>query len=58
MERAGSHPYWPAHWVFRKLLLLANAPPSMSSLEYTPPHTVINLFIYNILCFYYVVNIT
>ena len=35
--RDGSHPSWPAHRVFRQLLLLANAPPSMSSLEYPPP---------------------
>lgn len=56
MERAGSHPYWPAHWVFRKLLLLANDPPSMSSLEYPPPH-VFNFFIHNMLCFNYIANI-
>lgn len=56
MERAGSHPYWPAHRVFRQLLLLANAPPSMSSLEYPPPH-VFNFFIHNMLCFNYIANI-
>lgn len=55
MERAGSHPSWPAHRVFRQLLLLANAPPSMSSLEY-PPH-VFNFFIHNMLCFNYIANI-
>lgn len=56
MERAGSHPSWPAHRVFRQLLLLANAPPSMSSLEYPPPH-VFNFFIHNMLCFNYIANI-
>lgn len=56
MERAGSHPSWPAHRVFRQLLLLANAPPSMSSLEYPPPH-VFNFFIHNMLCFNYIENI-
>lgn len=57
MERAGSYPYWPAHRVFRELLLLANAPPSMSSLEYPPPPHVFNLFIHNMLCFNYIANI-
>lgn len=56
MERAGSHPSWPAHRVFCQLLLSANAPPSMSSLEYPPPH-VFNFFIHNMLCFNYIANI-
>ena len=56
MERAGSHPSRPAHRVFRQLLLLANTPPSVSSLEYPPPH-VFNFFIHNMLCFNYIANI-
>ena len=56
MERAGSHPSWPAHRVFRQLLLLANTPPSMSRFEISPPH-VFNFFIHNMLCFNYIANI-
>ena len=45
MERAGSHPSWPAHRVFRQLLLLANTPPSMSRFEISPPMYLTSLFI-------------
>ena len=56
MERTGSHPSWPAHRVFRQLLLLANTPPSMSRFGISPPH-VFNFFIHNMLCFNYIANI-
>lgn len=56
MERAGSHPSWPAHRVFRQLLLLANTPPSMSRFGISPPHAF-NFFIHNMLCFNYIANI-
>ena len=57
MERAGSHPSWPAHRVFRQLLLLANTPPSMSRFGISPPPHVFNFFIHNMLCFNYIANI-